>query len=241
MASHEPFLVDSAKGISSRPPRFKPNRFPRSNCFRPLLRFPDASPRHSGTNVNTVVKAANLERLVDILILGVSDFSSYIHDDDLAKYPEIHPTSNQDSSTTTTLSTPIHPVFRVDMDVHTMTFFATYRSFCSATLLLESFRKRFVGAQSAALSIARHLKSCLVSQDQTSSSSSSSSTGDSTHFPTGIPPVTPTQNLSTGVSLLRSKSASSKLAIFGYPNTFPTFQTILLPATSSWTSSAISK
>lgn len=134
--------------------------------------------------INTVVKAANLERLVDILILGVCDFSSFLHDDDLTRYPEIilnnhkldncetsHPSSTTSSNsslvTSDSSSTVVtgfanvsvgYPVFTVDMDVYTMTFFAIYRRFCSVTILLESFRKRFAGAPAASLSIVQHMK-----------------------------------------------------------------------------------
>lgn len=106
----------------------------------------------TSVSIETVVKAANLERLVDILVISVGDFSSFVNKDDLTKYLDnaIKHSPNQISSAILK-STP--PTFVIDMDIHTMTFFATYRSFCSPSVLLESFRKRFVGAQSAALSI----------------------------------------------------------------------------------------
>jgi GTPase-activating protein BEM2 len=86
--------------------------------------------------VNVVVKAANFERLVDILVLGVNEFGSFVHKEDLQK----------DGKT-------IVPQFRIDMNIHTLTFFATFRSFCSPLDLLNSLRRRFVGAKSAAISI----------------------------------------------------------------------------------------
>lgn len=81
--------------------------------------------------LNVVVKAATLDRLVDILVLGVEEFGCFVF-----------------SSERNTNST-----FRLDMDLHTLTFFATFRSFCSPSMLLESMRKRFTGARSAAVSI----------------------------------------------------------------------------------------
>lgn len=172
---------------------------------------PGAAPRHRGHIINTVVKAANLERLVDILVLGVSDFSAFVNADDLARYPE-QPHSddpqaaNSSASSITTSNTSATavsnsngpsqstqaPVFKVDMDVHTMTFFATYRSFCSPSVLLESFRKRFVGARSAALSIVTQINNTknlheTNSQDltpqQTLQSSSSGNLNSDSHFP----------------------------------------------------------
>lgn len=84
------------------------------------------SPKH----VNVVVKAATLERLIDILVLGVNDFNTFVEGNTRG---------------------PLH----IDMDAHTLTFFATFRSFCSPAILLDNLRKRFVGAQSAAVSISQ--------------------------------------------------------------------------------------
>lgn len=80
---------------------------------------------------NVVVKAATLERLIDILVLGVNDFNTSVEG---------------------TIKGPL----QIDMDAHTLTFFATFRSFCSPAILLDNLRKRFVGAQSAAVSIAQN-------------------------------------------------------------------------------------
>lgn len=94
------------------------------------------------TVINVMVKAASLDRLVDILVLGVNDFSKFF------RHPE-------------------DAVYRIDMDAHTLAFFATFRSFCSPLLLLESLRKRFVGARSAAVSIAELHANIKNSQDLT--------------------------------------------------------------------------
>ncbi|ANB14518.1 Bem2p [Sugiyamaella lignohabitans] len=85
-------------------------------------------------SIDVVVKSANLERLVDILVLGVNGFASFVNQQDVDRQGNL-------------------PDFRIDMNVHTLTFFATFRSFCSPLELLTSLRKRFVGARSAAMSI----------------------------------------------------------------------------------------
>lgn len=95
--------------------------------------------------MNVVVKAANLDRLVDILVLGVDDFSYFA--------------TNENKSES-------YPLIQIDMDAHTLTFFATFRSFCSPSILLESLRKRFVGAQSAAVSISNLRDNLSKSQDE---------------------------------------------------------------------------
>lgn len=101
----------------------------------------------SATNVNVVVKAANLERLVDILVLGVDEFGSFISLKDLEN---VKNTGERPQSLSGLLK---RPHFRIDMNIHTLTFFATFRSFCSPLDLLSSLRRRFMGAGSAALSI----------------------------------------------------------------------------------------
>jgi hypothetical protein len=85
------------------------------------------------STTKVVVKSANLERLVDLLVIPVNGFASFVSASDLEK--------------------SVVPDFRIDMNVQTLTFFGTYRSFCSPLELLSSLRKRFVGARSAAVSI----------------------------------------------------------------------------------------
>lgn len=84
-----------------------------------LLKVTNQAPE--GTDPTVVVKAASLDRLIDILILGVGHFA---------------------------------PRVKMDMDLYTLTFFATFRSFCSPTQLLDAFRRRFVGAQAGSTSLA---------------------------------------------------------------------------------------
>lgn len=83
-----------------------------------LLKVVNQGPE--GADPIVVVKAASLDRLIDILILGVGHFA---------------------------------PRVKMDMDLYTLTFFATFRSFCSPTQLLDAFRRRFVGAQSGSASL----------------------------------------------------------------------------------------
>jgi hypothetical protein len=91
--------------------------------------------------INVVVKAANLERLVDILVLGVNEFGRFVPESEVAD--KVQPDSGE------------IPQFKIDMDINTLTFFATFRSFCSPIQLLESLRQRFLGARSAAVSITK--------------------------------------------------------------------------------------
>ncbi|KAK9453924.1 hypothetical protein V1511DRAFT_461621 [Dipodascopsis uninucleata] len=85
--------------------------------------------------VSVVTKSGTFDRLVDILVLGVGDFSSKVHSEDLYY---LHKVVDGQAS------------INMDMDIYTSTFFATYRSFCSPMTLLEALCARFVGAKSAA-------------------------------------------------------------------------------------------
>ncbi|PWN20631.1 hypothetical protein BCV69DRAFT_282852 [Microstroma glucosiphilum] len=85
-------------------------------------------------SVQVVVKAASLERLVDILVLGVSDLTVTLSDDN----GEIPLQSARRS--------------KLSMDVHAFrtSFLATYRSTCTPIVLFEFLRKRFLAAVNAA-------------------------------------------------------------------------------------------
>lgn len=100
---------------------------------RVSVQLSDLGKTHDGNGplerpVTVVVKAATLDRLIDILVLGVGEFNAFV--DNNPKGP-----------------------LKVDMDSHTLAFFATFRSFCSSGVLLDSLKKRFISAQSAAISI----------------------------------------------------------------------------------------
>jgi hypothetical protein len=89
-------------------------------------------------SVQVVVKAASLERLVDILVLGVSDLTVTLSDDN----GEMPLQSARRS--------------KLSMDVHAFrtSFLATYRSTCTPIVLFEFLRKRFLAAVNAAKEMA---------------------------------------------------------------------------------------
>jgi hypothetical protein len=82
----------------------------------------------STTVVDVVTKAGSLDRLVDVLVLGIEDFSAYLLEDN------VDPNGKKASR------------LQMNMDELRTTFLATFRSFCSPTVLLEYLRKRFTGA-----------------------------------------------------------------------------------------------
>lgn len=99
-----------------------------SSCPNSLVEGTD---QVSDKNNNFVIKAATLDRLIDVLVLGIDDLSMFFN-------------PNEKS---------LNEPFYFDMDLHTLSFFATFRSFCSPQYLLDSMTKRFMGARSAACSI----------------------------------------------------------------------------------------
>ncbi|ODV98363.1 hypothetical protein PACTADRAFT_48142, partial [Pachysolen tannophilus NRRL Y-2460] len=95
-------------------------------------------------------KAATLERLIDLLVLTSNIFGSEINKEDVNKYfAKVNklPSNKKNNKPSTS--------FKMDNGVFTVTFFATYRGFCSTTTLLEGLLSRFIGAKSAALSISK--------------------------------------------------------------------------------------
>ena len=78
--------------------------------------------------IDVVTKAGSLDRLVDVLVLGIEDFSAYLLEDNVE--------SNGKKPSR----------LQMNMDEVRTTFLATFRSFCSPTVLLEYLRKRFMGA-----------------------------------------------------------------------------------------------
>ncbi|KAI0462273.1 hypothetical protein LJB42_004361 [Komagataella kurtzmanii] len=92
-------------------------------------------------SVEILAKAATLDRIIDLLVLTSSIFGSEISTEDARaflgdEYPR-----------------PIS--LKMDNGIFTLTFFATYRSFCMTSTLLKGLVRRFVGSKSAALSIAK--------------------------------------------------------------------------------------
>ncbi|KAK9236168.1 hypothetical protein V1525DRAFT_231081 [Lipomyces kononenkoae] len=86
--------------------------------------------------VNVVAKAGTFDRLVDILVVGVEDFSSIANTDDASN-----------------LQKSGHTSFHMNMDVFTSTFLATYRNFASSSGLLDSLRRRFLCARGASMAL----------------------------------------------------------------------------------------
>ncbi|KAH0608482.1 uncharacterized protein H6S33_001616 [Morchella sextelata] len=80
-----------------------------------------------------VSKGGTLERLVDILVLGVEDFSKRMNASESNSPPPERP-----------------PLLKMNMDVFTITFFATFRSYCSPIVLIDYLKKRLLGSKSAA-------------------------------------------------------------------------------------------
>ncbi|KAF8466601.1 hypothetical protein BDZ91DRAFT_157867 [Kalaharituber pfeilii] len=85
----------------------------------------------STSTLPVVPKGGTLERLVDILVLGVHDFSK-----------RMNCSENTDPEN--------QPWLTMDMNVFTVTFFATFRSYCSPIVLLDYLKKRLIGSKSAA-------------------------------------------------------------------------------------------
>lgn len=126
---------------ASRPSSVIENPSKQANSFSRQVSSQLVSPNPERTGpppeVNVVVKAANLDRLVDILVLGVNEFGKFVPRSEI---------SDENSQ------------FKIDMDINTLTFFATFRSFCSPIQLLDSLRQRFLGARTASISIIQKRK-----------------------------------------------------------------------------------
>jgi len=109
--------------ISTPPPAKLPSSA--RNSFHPELFGP--------MTTDVVTKAGSLDRLVDILVLGIEDFNPYL----LEEFADGKKPGR----------------LQMNMDDFRTTFLATFRSFCSPTVLLEYLRKRF----GAAVYVSAHL------------------------------------------------------------------------------------
>ncbi|CAO1624289.1 unnamed protein product [Sympodiomycopsis kandeliae] len=85
--------------------------------------------------IHVTVKTATLERLVDILVLGVSDLTIGLGSDDNSELP---------------LQSSRRPRASMDLTGYRTTFLATYRSICAPLVLLDFLRKRYMAAINAA-------------------------------------------------------------------------------------------
>ncbi|CAG8478191.1 13821_t:CDS:10 [Ambispora leptoticha] len=86
------------------------------------------------SSLMVVVKAGTLERLLDVLINGVASYSTSVVDDN-GEPPLIIAKQGQ---------------LTINSAEYMATFFATYRSFCSASMLLDNLKKRFMNAKNLA-------------------------------------------------------------------------------------------
>ncbi len=91
--------------------------------------------------VPIIAKAASTDRLIDLLVLTSSIFSSRIKEEELRQYAN------------STSTNPRLVSLKMDQGTFTITFFAVYRCFCSPYALICGLRDRFNGAQSCAISI----------------------------------------------------------------------------------------
>ncbi|KAG5437844.1 hypothetical protein PCANB_000559 [Pneumocystis canis] len=83
-----------------------------------------------------VVKAGSLERLVDILVLGLDDFSERL----------IYESKNTQFD------------LYMNIEEYRLTFLSTFRSFCAPSTLLEYFKKRLAGSKAVASQIGIDMK-----------------------------------------------------------------------------------
>ncbi|PWN49057.1 hypothetical protein IE53DRAFT_165967 [Violaceomyces palustris] len=82
--------------------------------------------------IHVVVKAATLERMVDVLVMGVQHVT----------------TSSQEESENSNSALKKTRLI-LDLEAYRTTFLATFRSFCTPIVLFEFLRKRFVAAVNA--------------------------------------------------------------------------------------------
>jgi hypothetical protein len=94
--------------------------------------------------LNVVLKAGDLSKMVDILVLTSNVFSRKIDKGDTERFLQ---KSNLLDNQFLKL--------KMDSGVYTSTFFATYKSFTTTPILLGALSRRFIGAKSAAISIAK--------------------------------------------------------------------------------------
>ncbi|KAG5519919.1 hypothetical protein PMAC_000196 [Pneumocystis sp. 'macacae'] len=83
-----------------------------------------------------VVKAGSLDRLVDVLVLGIDDFSGR-----LIREPG-----------------DTHFDLYINIEGFRLTFFSTFRSFCAPSTLLEYFQRRLSGSKAVASQIGVNMK-----------------------------------------------------------------------------------
>ncbi|QPG76179.1 hypothetical protein FOA43_003565 [Brettanomyces nanus] len=92
--------------------------------------------------VSIVAEAATSERLLDLLVLTSSIFSSKIKEEDVKRFAEISCANGRSF------------LLRMDQGAFTVTFFAVYRCFMSPYELISGLQKRFAGSKRCSISIA---------------------------------------------------------------------------------------
>ncbi|RHZ79469.1 hypothetical protein Glove_144g105 [Diversispora epigaea] len=115
-------IVEASSGTASK-----------RNSLHGVSHSPRASLHVNGEHdaLMVVVKAGTLERLIDVLVNGVTAYSASVVDDN----GEPPLTIGRQSQ------------LGINSAEYTATFFSTYRSFCSPNLLLDILRKRFMNAK----------------------------------------------------------------------------------------------
>ncbi|EMR09030.1 hypothetical protein PNEG_02803 [Pneumocystis murina B123] len=116
----------------------------------------NVNPLRTILSYQVIVKAGSLERLIDVLVLGIDDFSERL----------IHESKN----------------IQLDLYMNTgdfrLIFFSIFRSFCAPFTLLEHFKKRLAGSKAIAsrigvnMKVSEYAKNNRMFPDWTSSDSS---------------------------------------------------------------------
>lgn len=133
-ATGKRFSQEFASRSSSRPSSHASRRSSLPPSERNSFIEPVAAP------MQVSIKAASLERLIDVLVMGVQHLPSSAASDD----------SNEKQS----LPGQRRQRLSIDMPLHRKVFLATYRSYCSPILLFEHLRKRLLAAFNAGCEMA---------------------------------------------------------------------------------------
>lgn len=106
-------------------------------------------------HIDVGLKAANLERIFDLLVLSVNAFSKLVDSKDLERYYTHRKKSEGDDTKESEIGLLDFAYVKINMDnnAYTETFFNTYKSFTTTLNVLESLARRFVGAKSCSLSL----------------------------------------------------------------------------------------
>ncbi|CCF56539.1 hypothetical protein KAFR_0B02410 [Kazachstania africana CBS 2517] len=131
--------------------------------------------------IQVVLKAASLDKMLDLLVLTANIFSKLVESKDLEKYyhNKRRRQGNSNSASHNVETTENNNVglldyaflkLVMDNDNFTETFFNTYKSFTTTLPVLENLAKRFIGAKSCAAAISRILNN---SDDDYANSASS--------------------------------------------------------------------